>query len=81
MFARELLERFTAKILWGQLNKEYKRQREKRWEKNWIQWKNSLKQENLKGRLCYKTVPKEETIFHVFINLMGNIQKYNMGKI
>jgi len=35
VFSRELLERFTAKILWGWSNKEYKKQREKRWEKNW----------------------------------------------
>jgi len=30
---------------------------------------------------CYETVPKEETISYTFINLMGNIQKYNAGKI
>ena len=30
---------------------------------------------------CYKTVPKKETIFYIFINLMGNIQEYNVGKI
>ena len=30
MFLRELLKRFIAKILQGQSNKEYKRQREKR---------------------------------------------------
>ena len=35
----------------------------------------------LKGRPCYEMVPKEETIFHMFINLMGNIQEYNMEKI
>jgi len=33
-FSRELPERFTAKILWGWLNKEYKRQRKRKWEKN-----------------------------------------------
>jgi len=32
-------------------------------------------------RHYYKTVSKEETISHAFINLMGNIQEYNMGKI
>ena len=41
-FSRELPERFTAKILQGQSNKEYKRQRERRQKKNWRQWKNSL---------------------------------------
>ena len=30
VFLRELLERFTAKMLWGWSNKEYERQREKR---------------------------------------------------
>ena len=34
VFSRELPERFTAKILWGWSNKEYERQREKRWEEN-----------------------------------------------
>ena len=34
VFSKELLERFTAKILWEWSNKEYKRQREKRWEEN-----------------------------------------------
>jgi len=29
----------------------------------------------------YEMTPKKETISHTFINLMGNIQKYNMGKI
>ena len=35
VFSRELLERFIAKILWGWSNKEYERQREKRWKENW----------------------------------------------
>ena len=30
---------------------------------------------------CYETVSKEETISHIFINLIGNIQEYNAGKI
>jgi len=25
--------------------------------------------------------PKKENISHTFINLMGNLQKYNIGKI
>ena len=49
VFSRELPGSFMAKILWRWSNKEYKRQREKKWKKNWRQWKNSLKQENLKG--------------------------------
>ena len=31
--------------------------------------------------LCYKITPKKETISHTFINLMENIQEYNVGKI
>jgi len=30
---------------------------------------------------CYETVPKKETIFCTFVNLIGNIKEYNMGKI
>ena len=33
-FSRELPERFTAKVLQGWSNKEYERQREKKWEEN-----------------------------------------------
>ena len=80
VFLRELLERFTAKMLWGWSNKEYERQREKRYEENWRWWKNSLEQGNLKRRLYYETT-KKETISCTFVNLMGNIQEYNVGKI
>jgi len=34
VFSRELPRRFIAKVLWGWSNKEYKRQRERRWEEN-----------------------------------------------
>ena len=34
-FSRELLGRFTAKILWEWSNKKYKRQRKRRQEENW----------------------------------------------
>jgi len=30
---------------------------------------------------CYKMIPKKKTISYAFINLMGNIQEYNVGKI
>jgi len=30
---------------------------------------------------CYKIVPKKETIFHIFTNLIGNIKEYNVEKI
>ena len=35
----------------------------------------------MKGGPCYKLVPKKENIFHTFINLMENLQKYNTRKI
>ena len=54
VFSRELPGSFMAKILWRWSNKEYKRQRKKKWKKNWRQWKNSLKQENLKGWAYHK---------------------------
>ena len=38
-------------------------------------------QRTLKKRSYYKTIPKKKTISHAFINLMGNIQKYNTKKI
>jgi len=31
--------------------------------------------------ICYKTNPRKKTISHAFINLIGNIQKYNVGKL
>ena len=34
----------------------------------------------LKGRPCYKMTSKKETISYMFINLIGNIQEYNVGK-
>ena len=34
VFSRELLGRFIAKVLWGWSNKEYKRQRKRKWKEN-----------------------------------------------
>ena len=41
-FSWELPREFTAKLLYGWGKRRYKREREKRWDKNWSQWKNSL---------------------------------------
>ena len=41
-FSRELPREFIAKLLYGWGKRRYKREREKRWDKNWSQWKNSL---------------------------------------
>jgi len=40
-FSRELPREFTAKLLYGWGKRRYKREREKRWDENWYQWKNS----------------------------------------
>ena len=36
-FDRELLERYTAKLIHGWENRKYEREREKRWDENWTQ--------------------------------------------
>ena len=41
-FSRELPREFGAKLLYGWGRKRYEREREKRWNKNWNRWKNSL---------------------------------------
>jgi len=41
-FSHELPREFTARILYGWGRKRYKKEREKRWDENWLQWKNSL---------------------------------------
>ena len=40
-FSRELPREFTARILYGWGRKRYEKEREKRWDENWLQWKNS----------------------------------------
>ena len=48
-FSWELPREFMAKLLYGWGKRRYKREREKRWDENWSQWKNSSEQGNLKG--------------------------------
>jgi len=38
-----------AKLIHGWGNRKYKRERERRWDKNWSRWKNSLGQGILRG--------------------------------
>jgi len=64
-FSRELPREFTAKLLYGWGRRRYEREREKRWDKNWYQWKNSSEQGNLKGGPCYES-PKQEKVSHTF---------------
>ena len=48
-FSWELPREFMAKLLYDWGRKRYEREREKRWDKNWSQWKNSSGQGILKG--------------------------------
>ena len=41
-FSWELPREFMAKLLYGWRKRRYKKEREKRWDENWSQWKNSL---------------------------------------
>jgi len=41
-FSQELPREFMAKLLYGWGRRRYKKEREKRWDENWNQWKNSL---------------------------------------
>ena len=59
-FSQELSREFTAKLLYSWGKRRYEREREKRWNKNWSQWKNSLGRENLKEGPCYKSPKKEK---------------------
>jgi len=40
-FSQELPREFTARLLYGWGKKRYKREKEKKWDKKWSQWKNS----------------------------------------
>jgi len=68
-FSRELPREFTAKLLYGWGRKRYERERERRWDENWDQWKNSLGRGNLKGGPCYES-PKQEKVSHAFKHLV-----------
>jgi len=56
-------------LLYSWEKRRYEKEREKKWDKNWSQWKNSLGQENLKGRPCYES-PKKKMVFHAFKHLI-----------
>jgi len=40
-FSWELPRKFTTKLLYGWGKRRYKKERKKRWDENWSQWKNS----------------------------------------
>jgi len=75
-FSRELPREFTAKLLYGWGKRRYEKEREKRWDKNWNQWKNSLGRGILKGGPCYES-PRKEGISHALKHLISNIKLYN----
>ena len=75
-FSRELPREFTAKLLYGWGRRRYEREQEKRWDKNWYRWKNSLEQGNLKGGPCYES-PEQEKVSHAFEHLVQNLKVYN----
>jgi len=64
---------FIAKLLYGWGKRRYEREREKRWDENWNQWKNSLGRGNLKGGPCYES-PKKETVSYAFKHFIQNLK-------
>ena len=80
VFSHKLPREFTAKLLYEQGRKKYKKEREKRQNENWSQWKNSSGQGNLKGEPCYES-SKKEVISHTFEHLIHNIKIHNEVKI
>ena len=79
-FCWELPREFTAKLLYGWGRKRYEKERKRRWDENWNQWKNSSGQGILKRGPCYKS-PKKEQVSHAFKHLVANIKSYNTDKI
>jgi len=68
-FSRELPREFMAKLIYGWKKRRYKREKEKRWDENWNQWKNSLGQGNLKRRPYYES-PKRRKVSQAFEHLI-----------
>ena len=59
-FCQELPREYMAKLLYGWGRKRYEKERERRWDENWNQWKkNSSGQGILKGGPCYESPKKE----------------------
>ena len=79
-FSQELPREFTAKLLYSWGRKRYEREREKRWDKNWSQWKNSSGREILKRGLCYES-PRKKRVSRTFEHLISNIKSHNGVKI
>ena len=76
----ELPREFMAKLLYGWKRKRYERERKRRWDENWDQWKNSLGQGNLKRGPCYES-PKRGIVSQAFEHFIQNLKIYNGVKI
>ena len=64
-----------------QKNKEEKEENKQEFEGDMVEeWDEEDEMDNLQDPYCYETT-KKKTVFHVFINLIGNIQEYNVEKI
>jgi len=79
-FSQELPREFTVKLIYRWGKRRYEREREKRWDKNWNQWKNSLGQGNLKRGPCYKS-SKRRKVSQAFKHLIQNLKTYNRVEI
>jgi len=68
-----------AKLIhrWG--NRKYKRERERRWDKNWSRWKNSLGQGILRGE-SYHNSESNPRLSPAFKGLLNNLIDYNASK-
>jgi len=64
-FSCELPREFTAKILYSWGRKRYEKEREKRWDENWLQWKNSSGRGNLKGGYVMRTPSRKKSPMHL----------------
>ena len=62
-------------------NKEEKKENKQEFEGDIVEEQDEEDEmDNLQDPYCYETT-KKKTVFCVFINLMGDIQEYNTGKI
>ena len=79
-FSWELSREFMVKLLYGWGKRKYKKEREKRWDENWSQWKNSSGRGNLKRGPYYES-SKQEKVSYIFEYLIQNLKAYNGIKI
>jgi len=66
-----------AKLIHGWGNRKYKRERERRWDKNWTQWKHFSGQAILRGGLCHD-LDLNPKLSPAFKGLLDNLRDYNM---